>query len=375
MYPESRRILDRRRTARPAHHRLPGRLSRRRHAAGAQRPAAESAAPGHARLEPDARPAGRNPGAGVRAAGAGGRRDRARRRDRDRVRADRSRSHAARPPLSRRVDRSRGRPAGAVTMSIADLRRDYRARALTEARGRSRPDRPVPALARRRDPGRAARRHGDDAGDDGRPTARPTRASCCSRTSPPTASRSSPTTRAPRRRSSTRDPRASLVCFWAELERQVRVTGTVSRATAAASDAYFASRPLDSQLGAWASPQSQVISGREVLDSAVADGRRTIRRQRRASTRVLGRLRRGADGGRVLAGPRQSPARSAALSTGLWRRRLDARAPGAVKGLALLARIGTRSRQVALGVWSASQRADTEPAQRPCHRSQMCITS
>jgi pyridoxamine 5'-phosphate oxidase len=68
-----------------------------------------------------------------------------------------------------------------------------------------------------------------------------------------------------------RDPRASLVWFWAELERQVRVTGTASRATAAASDAYFASRPLDSQLGAWASPQSQVISGRDVLDSAVAD--------------------------------------------------------------------------------------------------------
>ncbi len=66
-------------------------------------------------------------------------------------------------------------------------------------------------------------------------------------------------------------PRASLVFFWAELERQVRVAGTVSRASAAASDAYFASRPLDSQVGAWASPQSRVISGREVLEHAVAD--------------------------------------------------------------------------------------------------------
>ncbi|MGD9905868.1 MAG: pyridoxamine 5'-phosphate oxidase [Vicinamibacterales bacterium] len=65
-------------------------------------------------------------------------------------------------------------------------------------------------------------------------------------------------------------PRAALVFFWAELERQVRVGGRVTRASAAAGDAYFASRPLDSQIGAWASPQSRVISGREELDAAVA---------------------------------------------------------------------------------------------------------
>jgi pyridoxamine 5'-phosphate oxidase len=65
-------------------------------------------------------------------------------------------------------------------------------------------------------------------------------------------------------------PRASLVFFWAELERQVRIAGTVSRGPAAAGDAYFASRPLDSQLGAWASPQSRVIPSRDVLDAAVA---------------------------------------------------------------------------------------------------------
>lgn len=67
------------------------------------------------------------------------------------------------------------------------------------------------------------------------------------------------------------NPRACLVCFWPTLERQVRITGTVSRASAEASDAYFGSRPLDSQLGAWASPQSRVIADRTVLDQQLAD--------------------------------------------------------------------------------------------------------
>ena len=62
------------------------------------------------------------------------------------------------------------------------------------------------------------------------------------------------------------NPRACLVFFWAALERQVRVTGTVARVDGAQSDAYFASRPLDSQVGAWASPQSRVIASREVLE-------------------------------------------------------------------------------------------------------------
>jgi len=66
-------------------------------------------------------------------------------------------------------------------------------------------------------------------------------------------------------------PHAALVFFWADLERQVRVTGTARRAAAEAADSYFASRPLDSQIGAWASPQSRVIAGREVLEAAVAD--------------------------------------------------------------------------------------------------------
>ncbi len=69
------------------------------------------------------------------------------------------------------------------------------------------------------------------------------------------------------------NPRASLVCFWAELERQVRVSGTVTRVEDAVSDAYFLSRPLDSQYGAWASPQSQVIPDRAVLEARMAEVR------------------------------------------------------------------------------------------------------
>ncbi len=60
-------------------------------------------------------------------------------------------------------------------------------------------------------------------------------------------------------------PFAALQFHWVELERVVRIEGRVEKVEAAQSDAYFASRPLDSRLGAWASPQSQVISSRAVL--------------------------------------------------------------------------------------------------------------
>jgi pyridoxamine 5'-phosphate oxidase len=62
----------------------------------------------------------------------------------------------------------------------------------------------------------------------------------------------------------------SVLFFWAETERQVRIKGTVERISEAESEAYFLSRPIDSQLGAWASPQSEVISGRQVLDDNFA---------------------------------------------------------------------------------------------------------
>lgn len=60
-------------------------------------------------------------------------------------------------------------------------------------------------------------------------------------------------------------PQAALQFHWVELERVVRIEGRVEKVDAAESDAYFASRPLDSRIGAWASPQSQVISSRAVL--------------------------------------------------------------------------------------------------------------
>lgn len=64
------------------------------------------------------------------------------------------------------------------------------------------------------------------------------------------------------------NPRAALVFWWAELERQVRVSGAVSRVAAAESDRYFGERPVDSRLGAWASRQSHVLGSRAELDAA-----------------------------------------------------------------------------------------------------------
>ena len=62
------------------------------------------------------------------------------------------------------------------------------------------------------------------------------------------------------------NPQAALVFYWVGLDRQVRVEGTVVRVSAEESDAYFQTRPRESQLGALASPQSEVIVSREVLE-------------------------------------------------------------------------------------------------------------
>ena len=61
------------------------------------------------------------------------------------------------------------------------------------------------------------------------------------------------------------NPYAALQFHWVELERVVRIEGRVDKVSAEESDAYYASRPLDSRIGAWASPQSQVIPGRGTL--------------------------------------------------------------------------------------------------------------
>ena len=66
------------------------------------------------------------------------------------------------------------------------------------------------------------------------------------------------------------NPYAALQFHWVELERTVRIEGLVEKTSALESDAYYDSRPLDSRIGAWASPQSQVISSRTVLVSSAA---------------------------------------------------------------------------------------------------------
>ncbi|MFM7358942.1 MAG: pyridoxamine 5'-phosphate oxidase [Sediminibacterium sp.] len=66
------------------------------------------------------------------------------------------------------------------------------------------------------------------------------------------------------------NPLASLVFFWKELERQVRISGRVEKVTELESDQYFQSRPEGSRIGAWASPQSTVITSREVIEEKVA---------------------------------------------------------------------------------------------------------
>lgn len=62
------------------------------------------------------------------------------------------------------------------------------------------------------------------------------------------------------------NPYAALVFYWPQLERQVRVEGKVEKTSAEESAAYFRTRPRESQIGAWASPQSEVISAREILE-------------------------------------------------------------------------------------------------------------
>ncbi len=67
------------------------------------------------------------------------------------------------------------------------------------------------------------------------------------------------------------NPRAALVFYWPDIERQVRVVGAVRRASRRVTEAYFRTRPLGSRIGAWASPQSRVIPDRETLARRVKD--------------------------------------------------------------------------------------------------------
>jgi pyridoxamine 5'-phosphate oxidase len=79
------------------------------------------------------------------------------------------------------------------------------------------------------------------------------------------------------------NPNAALLFYWPALERQVRIEGSVERVTAQESDAYFRTRPRGSRLSAWASPQSEVIANRELLE------RRMEQLQKRYPTDVVPR--------------------------------------------------------------------------------------
>jgi pyridoxamine 5'-phosphate oxidase len=68
-----------------------------------------------------------------------------------------------------------------------------------------------------------------------------------------------------------RNPQASLLFLWLELERQVRLEGSIEKASAQESDDYYVSRPVDSRLGAWASPQSEVMADRETIERRFAE--------------------------------------------------------------------------------------------------------
>jgi len=68
-----------------------------------------------------------------------------------------------------------------------------------------------------------------------------------------------------------RRPRAALLFYWPELGRQVRIEGKVGKVSRSESDAYFASRPRGSQVGAWASDQSRTIASREILEARVRE--------------------------------------------------------------------------------------------------------
>ena len=109
------------------------------------------------------------------------------------------------------------------------------------------------------------------------------------------------------------NPRAALLAYWIELEREVRIEGSVEKTSAQESEEYFASRPSGSRIAAAASVQSSLVSDRQCARSSVRPRARALRRGA-AETARMGRLSCDPRNGRVLAGPREPAARPAALS-------------------------------------------------------------
>ena len=112
-------------------------------------------------------------------------------------------------------------------------------------------------------------------------------------------------------------PRASLLFPWYPIQRQVIIEGTVTALSTADSEPYFRSRPRGSQLGAWSSRQSAVISSRAELDDRYAAlSERWPEGTRGADARVLGRIPGRAAGRRVLARPGRPDARPVPVPPG-----------------------------------------------------------
>ena len=125
------------------------------------------------------------------------------------------------------------------------------------------------------------------------------------------------------------NPQVSLLFPWITLERQVIIQGHAEKISTAESLRYFASRPRESQIGAWVSNQSEVITSRKFLMQKLAEIRDKFQPRRDPAAVVLGRLPRGAGGHRVLAGRPRPPPRPLPLPEN--RRRLAHRAALAVR--------------------------------------------